>query len=214
MKTPILMLAGPDAAGVPSNSANRFIALAAGITGLLTLLFPALTLPAPQKFTLANGLRVWLLEQHEVPLVQANLVVLSGASGLVFEVIWVRQLALWVGHGTVAVSLVVAAFLIDGQIAGEEHDLAVGQHLADVVVDLAGHRARRAGDEQRRPPREMCECGENQRARGLGTAVVSVREQSSGDRSLARATAARSGLLPPSSLGRSAAARRSAVVGR
>ncbi len=41
---------------------------------------PALTLPAPQKFTLANGLRVWLLEQHEVPLVQANLVVLSGAS--------------------------------------------------------------------------------------------------------------------------------------
>lgn len=41
---------------------------------------PALTLPGPQKFTLANGLRVWLLEQHEVPLVQANLVVLSGAS--------------------------------------------------------------------------------------------------------------------------------------
>lgn len=36
---------------------------------------------------------------------------LSGASGLVFEVIWVRQLALWVGHGTVAVSLVVSAFL-------------------------------------------------------------------------------------------------------
>lgn len=30
MKTPILMLAGPDAAGVPSNSATRFIALAAG----------------------------------------------------------------------------------------------------------------------------------------------------------------------------------------
>ncbi len=41
---------------------------------------PALTLPAVEKFTLANGLRVWLLEQHEVPLVQANLVVLSGAS--------------------------------------------------------------------------------------------------------------------------------------
>ena len=41
---------------------------------------PALTLPAAQKFTLGNGLRVWLLEQHEVPLVQANLVVLSGAS--------------------------------------------------------------------------------------------------------------------------------------
>ncbi len=41
---------------------------------------PTLTLPAAQKFTLGNGLRVWLLEQHEVPLVQANLVVLSGAS--------------------------------------------------------------------------------------------------------------------------------------
>ena len=41
---------------------------------------PALTLPPIQKFTLGNGLRVWLLEQHEVPLVQANLVVLSGAS--------------------------------------------------------------------------------------------------------------------------------------
>lgn len=41
---------------------------------------PALTLPAVQKLTLANGLRVWMLEQHEVPLVQANLVVLSGAS--------------------------------------------------------------------------------------------------------------------------------------
>ena len=32
-----------------------------------------------QRLTLANGLRLWLLENHEVPLVQANLVVLSGA---------------------------------------------------------------------------------------------------------------------------------------
>ena len=39
-----------------------------------------LTVPAVQKVTLANGLRVWVLEHHEVPLVQANLVVLSGAS--------------------------------------------------------------------------------------------------------------------------------------
>jgi spermidine synthase len=35
----------------------------------------------------------------------------SGISGLVFEVIWVRALTLWVGHSTLAVSLVVAAFL-------------------------------------------------------------------------------------------------------
>ena len=41
---------------------------------------PVLRLPEVQKLTLANGLRVWVLEQHEVPLVQANLVVLSGAS--------------------------------------------------------------------------------------------------------------------------------------
>jgi zinc protease len=41
---------------------------------------PTLTLPAIQKFALGNGLRVWVLEQHEVPIVQANLVVLSGAS--------------------------------------------------------------------------------------------------------------------------------------
>ena len=41
---------------------------------------PVLRLPAVQKLTLASGLRVWVLEQHEVPLVQANLVVLSGAS--------------------------------------------------------------------------------------------------------------------------------------
>lgn len=41
---------------------------------------PTLSMPAVEKFALPNGLRVWLLEQHEVPIVQANLVVLSGAS--------------------------------------------------------------------------------------------------------------------------------------
>ncbi len=51
---------------------------------------------------------------------------LSGASGLVFEVIWVRQLAAWVGHSTVAVSLVVAAFL-----AGLMLGSLVGARLAD-----------------------------------------------------------------------------------
>ena len=56
----------------------------------------------------------------------AALFVLSGASGLVFEVIWVRQLALWVGHGTVAVSLVVAAFLA-GLVLGS----VLGGRLAD-----------------------------------------------------------------------------------
>ncbi|HSP81119.1 MAG TPA: fused MFS/spermidine synthase, partial [Myxococcaceae bacterium] len=39
------------------------------------------------------------------------LFVASGMSGLVFEVIWVRYLSLVVGHTTLAVSLVVSAFL-------------------------------------------------------------------------------------------------------
>ena len=41
---------------------------------------PVLQLPVVRKLTLTNGLRVWVLEQHEVPIVQTNLVVLSGAS--------------------------------------------------------------------------------------------------------------------------------------
>jgi zinc protease len=39
---------------------------------------PALRLPAIQKRTLTNGLPVWIVERHEVPIVQVNLVVLSG----------------------------------------------------------------------------------------------------------------------------------------
>ena len=41
---------------------------------------PRLTLPAVQRVVLANGLRVLLLESHEVPLVQVNLVVLAGSA--------------------------------------------------------------------------------------------------------------------------------------
>ncbi len=41
---------------------------------------PSLRLPPVQKFTLASGLPVWLIEQHEVPLVQVNLVVRAGSS--------------------------------------------------------------------------------------------------------------------------------------
>ncbi len=38
-----------------------------------------LTLPVPRKFTLANGLKVFLVEKHNLPIVSANLVVLSGS---------------------------------------------------------------------------------------------------------------------------------------
>ena len=40
---------------------------------------PALDLPPIQKRMLSNGLPVWLVESHEVPLVQVNLVVMSGS---------------------------------------------------------------------------------------------------------------------------------------
>ena len=40
---------------------------------------PQLSLPAIQKRTLSNGLPVWLIEAHEVPLVQLNLVVMAGS---------------------------------------------------------------------------------------------------------------------------------------
>jgi zinc protease len=41
---------------------------------------PALRLPPVQKQTLSNGLSVWIVEQHEVPLVQANLIVRAGSA--------------------------------------------------------------------------------------------------------------------------------------
>lgn len=40
---------------------------------------PELNLPDIQKRTLSNGLQVWLIEAHEVPLVQVNLVVNAGS---------------------------------------------------------------------------------------------------------------------------------------
>ncbi|MEQ1897326.1 MAG: pitrilysin family protein [Vicinamibacterales bacterium] len=41
---------------------------------------PALKVPAIQKRTLTNGVPVWIMESHEVPLVQVNLVVLAGSA--------------------------------------------------------------------------------------------------------------------------------------
>jgi predicted Zn-dependent peptidase len=40
---------------------------------------PEIDLPPIQKRTLSNGLPVWLVESHEVPIVQINLVVLAGS---------------------------------------------------------------------------------------------------------------------------------------
>src|SRR6266540_1308614 len=41
---------------------------------------PTLTLPVIQKKQLSNGVPVWLVEQHEVPVAQINLVAFSGAA--------------------------------------------------------------------------------------------------------------------------------------
>jgi zinc protease len=41
---------------------------------------PSLKLPAIQKHKLSNGLGVWIIEQHEVPLAQINLIVRSGSA--------------------------------------------------------------------------------------------------------------------------------------
>ena len=41
---------------------------------------PALKLPAIQKRKLSNGLPVWIVEMHEVPVAQINLVVLTGST--------------------------------------------------------------------------------------------------------------------------------------
>lgn len=41
---------------------------------------PSLKLPAIQKTKLANGLPVWIVEHHEVPLAQVNLIIRSGSA--------------------------------------------------------------------------------------------------------------------------------------
>src|SRR3989442_13782617 len=41
---------------------------------------PALNLPSIQKRQLSNGLPVWIVELHEVPVAQVNLVVFSGSA--------------------------------------------------------------------------------------------------------------------------------------
>src|SRR5262245_50026673 len=41
---------------------------------------PSLKLPAIQKTKLGNGLPVWIVEHHEVPIAQVNLIVRSGSA--------------------------------------------------------------------------------------------------------------------------------------
>jgi spermidine synthase len=57
------------------------------------------------------------LPLNPVPHRLAALFALSGAAGLALEVVWLRQLGLLVGHGAVAMSVVVAAYLL-GMLLG------------------------------------------------------------------------------------------------
>ena len=41
---------------------------------------PQLRLPAIQKGTLANGVPLWVIEEHRVPLVQVNVILRGGSS--------------------------------------------------------------------------------------------------------------------------------------
>ena len=63
----------------------------------------------------------------------SGLFVISGISGLIYEVVWVRSLSLVIGHTTFAVSLVVAAFL-----AG----LVLGSLLFGRLADRVRHPLR------------------------------------------------------------------------
>lgn len=57
------------------------------------------------------------LPLNPVPRRLAAIFALSGAAGLALEVVWLRQLGLLVGHGAVAMSVVVAAYLL-GMLLG------------------------------------------------------------------------------------------------
>lgn len=61
------------AAALPAQAPDRLKPPAVGSA-------PALTLPSIQKRQLSNGLPVWIVELHEVPVAQVNLVVLSGTA--------------------------------------------------------------------------------------------------------------------------------------
>ena len=66
------VFAGASAALVAQQAPDRSVAPEPGP-------LPALTLPAIQKRTLSNGLRVWIVELHKVPVTHVTLVIKAGA---------------------------------------------------------------------------------------------------------------------------------------
>jgi zinc protease len=68
-----LLVAGAAAVSVAAQAPDRSKPPAIGPA-------PSLKLPAIQKQKLSNGLAVWIVEHHEVPLAQVNLIVRSGSA--------------------------------------------------------------------------------------------------------------------------------------
>ncbi len=84
---------------------------------------PALKLPAIQKRQLSNGLPVWIVELHKVPVVQANLVVLSGSADD--------------PAGKFGVANLTASMLLEG--AGSRSALEIADAVDFLGADLAAN---------------------------------------------------------------------------
>ena len=69
----VLVLTGAAAITVAAQAPDRSKPPAIGPA-------PSLKLPAIQKQKLSNGLAVWIVEHHEVPLAQVNMIVRSGSA--------------------------------------------------------------------------------------------------------------------------------------
>jgi predicted Zn-dependent peptidase len=86
---------------------------------------PALKLPAIQKRQLSNGLPVWLVELHEVPVVQVNLMVLGGTADD--------------PAGKFGVASLMAAMLTEG--AGTKTSLDIADAIDFLGADLSAAAA-------------------------------------------------------------------------
>jgi zinc protease len=82
---------------------------------------PALKLPAIQKRQLSNGLPVWIVEMHEVPVVQVNLVLMNGTAAD--------------PPGRYGIASLTAAMLMEG--AGSRSSLEIADAIDFLGADLS-----------------------------------------------------------------------------
>ncbi len=94
---------------------------------------PSVKLPAIQKTKLTNGLPVWLVEHHEVPLAQVNLIVRSGSAADPIGKYGIGNLTaamLDEGAGSrSALDLADAIDFLGANICDDEHVRSVGDSL-------------------------------------------------------------------------------------